>query len=100
MTHDALVQLDCASNERRLGLSGVGQELDDGIPHKGRVRGESRTPLETFPGRSAEQVKREVDRRSPPRHVVLEVRVQALVAKVELGGQRDHDDVEVERREP
>jgi hypothetical protein len=57
---------------------------------------------EAVPGRhpglelGAEQAQHEVDRGGPPGDVVVEVGVEPLVAPVELGGQADQHDVEVE----
>ena len=51
---------------------------------------------ELLPGRSTRQVQREVDARHAPRDVVLEERVEPLVADVDLGSERDDDELEIE----
>jgi len=99
VAHDPLVELDGARDQRRLDLAGLGDEVDDGMPHERRVGLEPGARGDALVCRCAQQVQREVDRRPAPRDVVLQIRVQALVAKVELGCERDHDDVEVERVE-
>ena len=59
----------------------------------GRKRAAS---LEPFGGIAAQQVEGECHRRPAPRHIVLQVAVEALVAQVELGPECDDEDVEVE----
>ena len=47
-----------------------------------------------------QEVEHELDGRALAGHVVLQVRVEALVAQVELGREGDQDNVDVERPQP
>ena len=66
------------------------------MPQQGCLGQETRAPPELLGGIAAQQVKGQRHRRPPPRHVVLEIAVEPLVAQVELGCEGEDENVEIE----
>ena len=93
---DLIVDLDRASEQGGLGLPGVGDQVDQVVAEERCVGVEGRTASEPLGSRDAEEVERQIDCGPLPRHVVLEICEDSLVLQVDLGGQRDHEHVELE----
>ncbi len=69
------------------------------MPNERSVRREMRAPRYSLGGGGAEEVERQVDRGATPRDVVLQVGVEPLVPQVDIDGECNDDNVEIERRQ-
>ena len=76
-----------------------GFQADDPVPDERRVWCQAIAPEQPLLRRRAEQAQHEVNRRPPAREVVLQARVDALVAEVDRGRQRGDHDADVEGRQ-
>ena len=95
--HDLLVHHQRSRQERRRRRA-IGHHVHEAVAHQRRRWREPHPSQELLLGRLGEQTQRQVHGRPPPRHVVLQVGVHALVAEVELRRERDQQQVEVEVR--
>ena len=68
---------------------------DEEAPRHQRTGGFEAPALQPAPEVRAAQLQRQAGARPPPGHVVLEVGQEALEARVEVGGERDKQEVEV-----
>ena len=93
---DALGRDERVREKRRLDLLRVGDEPDEAVRDERSVGRDVDASRELVSGGGSEQGHHQVDARPPARYVVLQVRVEPLVAEVELGPERDNEDSEVE----
>ncbi len=77
----------------------VGHQVDQPVAQQGGIGGKTTTCGKACVVVCAQEAQRQVDGGALSRHVVLQIGEQALVAQVELRGQREQQHVEVERRE-
>src|SRR3974377_1799473 len=84
--------------ERRTGLAGVSDEMDQPVSSERGVGREPGKLPQSLRRRGEEQVRGKVDCRSSPRYVVLEVGIQPLVTQIKLRSQDDHQHPQVEAR--
>jgi hypothetical protein len=75
----------------------VGPQIDQAVPNEGSVWSEVRAADDSLGGRRAQEVERQIDGGPPPGDVVLEIGVEPLVAKVDVRGESEDDDIQVER---
>ena len=96
---DCVVEAKEVRGQRRERAALIGDELDQVVPDEWRVRREMVSPRELRLGGRAQQVEGQIDARRAPRHVVLQERVDPAVAEIDLGRERDDDQVEIEARQ-
>jgi hypothetical protein len=97
--HDRFVESQEPVQQGSGRIALFGHELDQVVAHERRIHGEVVSTIQLCVGRRTEEVERQIDARPALRHIVLQKRVQALVPRVELGRERDDDQIELEARE-
>ena len=95
-TYDLLVESEVVAEAWWLGLVGVPDQRDQAVAEKRRIRREVDAARDLRLDGWAQQVEGEVDAGPSARHVVLEIGVEPLVARIELGGQRNEQHVGID----
>ncbi len=91
------VRSEARRQQRGVRPMGIVDPLDERMAQQRTAGGEVRAPLELFRGRGAQEVECQAHARPSARHVVLEVRVDALVAEIELRADREDQHIDIER---
>ena len=99
MSHDSLVDFDVFAEERRVNVRRIVEQLHQRVLEQLRASAEPSARPELRLGRRTQQVENEIDAGPLLGDVVLQVRVEPLVAKVQLRCHRDQQRPKVERLE-
>src|SRR6266702_4273235 len=96
---ERVVDLEETAEKRRLAVVLLLQQLDHLEMNQCSARGEQASGEELLALVMADEVQRQIDARTLSGDVVLQVRVERLVAGLELGGHRDEEKVDLRRRQ-
>src|SRR5262245_36347350 len=77
----------------------IRQKMDQPAPNERRIRRQMRPPPDLYSRRGTEKIEREIDARTPARHVILQIRIKPLIAQVQLRSERHHQQIKIELRE-
>ena len=96
---DGVVELEPAPQQRRRALAGILAKLNETPPDERPAWLKQAAAIQGLARAAAHHLQRQSDARAFARHVVVQVGVERLVDRVELGSERDQQNVDLGGRE-